>query len=86
MFPFGLDFSFRTGGLVVVSWQSISNEPPSVYVVFCWGIACGDIHKKRGMARVAELPQVFTVFEFNHSFLGKRLTLELMSLYAGRIL
>lgn len=77
--PWG-DFAFRAGGLIVVSWQSISNEPPSVYVVFCWGIARGDIHKKGGMARVAELPQVFAVFW------GKRLTLELMSLHAGRIL
>lgn len=90
MFPLGLQviflpLYFSTGGLIVISWQSISNDPPLVYVMFCWGNASSDIYKGRhGMSCTA--PTCFHGIGIQSLFLGKRLALKLISLYADRIL
>lgn len=85
MFPFGLRVIFLPPPppdprrpppparevLIVISWQSISNDPPAVYVMFCWGKSWVVIFIKGGMAQFAQLPHVSTVLEFNHFFPGK---------------
>ncbi len=89
-FPFwpssGFSFSFfSAGGLIVISQQSISNDPPPVYVMFFWGIASGDIYERRhGTSCTA--PTCFHSVGIQSLSLGKCLALKLISLYADRIL
>lgn len=76
MFHFGLgeiflSSSLSMGGLIVISQQSISNDPSSVYVMFCCGNASGDIYKKRhGMSCAA--PTCFHSVRIRAPCLGKK--------------
>lgn len=90
MFPFWPSSDFSSppcsgGGLIVISWQSVSNHPPSVYVMFCSLFSTGDIYKRRhGTSCTA--PTCFPGVSVQSLCLGNCLALELISSHADRIL